>query len=336
MVSAKEGEWKGIWVFMERADQGLARVGLELLGRGRALADEVHEVLTAVILGDAVEAQASLAATHGADRVIVVEHPLLRNYSTESHAKVMTELVSARRPNIVLFGATPDGRDLAGRLAVRLRTGLTANAVRLEIDREKRILLAGVPGFGGSVVAMIKCETGRPQLSTVRAGVFAPCAADAERRFEVERVRVDLTEADVPVRLLGRESLAAEDVAAAERVVVAGLGVAGDLRPVERIALAMGASLAVTRPLVDAGGFGRDRQVGSTGIALRGKLAIVAGASGASHFVSGLRDVGLVIAINKDASAPIFEHADLCLVGDAAMILSLATDELERVEKVSV
>lgn len=269
------------------------------------------------------------AVRYGADEVLLADHPLLARYTTDAHAKVMTRLIEARRPNILLLGATYNGRDLAGRLAVRLSTGLTANATRLEVEGERGLLLAAVPGFGGSILAVIKSEYGRPQMSTVRPGIFEPLDPDDHREGRVESVPVDLGPGDIRCSVLERKVVPGEEIFSAEWVIVAGMGTGGDLSLVEELASLLKASIGVTRPLVDIGVATRERQVGSTGISLRSKLAIVLGASGASHFVSGLRDVGTVIAINKDRKAPIFEEADLCVVGDIFELLPRLIKEIE-------
>ncbi len=325
----------GIWVCLENADGALLPASLEILGRARELADTLGDRLTAVVLGDAgAEGLAREAVLHGADAAIAGVHPLLVSYGTDGHTKAMDRLVRERRPNILLFASTPNGRDLAGRLAVRLHTGLTANAVKLEVNQEKRLLLAGVPGFGGSIVAMIKCETGRPQMSTVRGGVFKALPRDPARKGPVEVVRIALSESDVQCRLVERRKLEREDVSGALLSVVAGLGTAGDMDRVQAIAESAGAVVGVTRPLVDMGLAAREKQVGSTGIALRSKLSLVLGVSGSSHFTSGLKDVGTVIAVNQDPQAEIFDHADVCVVGDLNELMPAVLEELQRVKRV--
>lgn len=320
---------EGLWVYLEQEEGRLLPVGLELLGKGRELADEMGERLTAVVLGRDIGALGGEAIRRGGDEALLADHPLLETYTSDGHTKVLGDLVDARRPNVLLMGATYNGRDLAGRLAVRLRTGLTAHATRLEVDRASGLLLSAVPGFGGSVLAVIKTEHGRPQMSTVSAGIFSPREPDDAREGRVERVEVKLTKADLRQRVLEREVVPVEDIGSAERVVVAGMGTGGDLALVKAFADALGASLGVTRPLVDLGAAPRELQVGSTGVSLRSKLVVVVGASGASHFVAGLRDAGTVVAVNVDEGAPIFDEADVCVVGDLHEVLPRLLQELE-------
>ncbi|MFA5860169.1 MAG: electron transfer flavoprotein subunit alpha/FixB family protein [Candidatus Thermoplasmatota archaeon] len=329
-------ESRGVWVFMEQLERKLLPVGLELLGRGRELADTLHEPLIAVVFGHSLDVSiGEECIRRGADEAFIADHPFLETYLTDAYTKTMAALVQERKPNLLLVGSTPNGRDLAGRLAVRLRTGLTANAVRLDVDPKNKLLVAGVPGFGGSVLALIKCEHTRPQMSTVRPGVFRPRPSDPTRSGRVERVPVELKPSDERCAVMDRRLVALEDVGAAERSVVAGLGTGGDMKLINALADALGASIGVTRPLVDIGVSTRERQIGSTGIALRGKLAIVVGVSGASHFTSGLADVGTVIAINQDASAPIFEHADVCIVADLFELLPALMEELATKKEVT-
>lgn len=322
--------YEGFWVYLEQQEGSLLPVGLELLGKGRELADELDEALTAIVLGRDIDSLGKEAILYGADEVLLADHPLLEGYSTDAYSKVMAQLVRERRPNILLIGATYNGRDLAGRLAVRLSTGLTAHATRLEVDREKGLLLSAVPGFGGSILAIIKSELARPQMSTVSPGIFAPLEPHDAREGRVERVPVSLRPEDIHCRVLERKVVPLEEIGSAERVLVAGMGTGGDLKLMEELSSLLKASIGVTRPLVDMGVANRERQVGSTGVSLRSKLALVLGASGASHFVAGLKRVDTIIAINKDERAPIFEEADVCVVGDLFELLPPLIEELRK------
>lgn len=327
-MGTTNAEGRGVWVYLEHDHGEPHRVGYELLSRGRTLADELREDLVVAALGPRAEAAGQEGVRRGADRALVVDHPLLKEFTPQPYARALELLVQQRNPNIVLFGATPNGRDLAARLAVRLKTGLTANAVRLDVEPKKRLLIAAVPGFGGTILALIRNDRARPQLSTVRPGTFPPAETKSTYSGSVERVDVALHPGDVRGRLLARWKTGDEGPAGAERVVVAGLGTGSNLEPIKRLAEILDARLGVTRPLVDLGLAARTRQVGSTGTALRARLAIVAGASGASHFVSGLRDVDFVIAINKDPAAEIFNHADLCVVADLDELLPALLERL--------
>jgi electron transfer flavoprotein alpha subunit len=312
---------KGVWVYMEHHDGEFENVSLEMLGKARELADELREELVALILGKEVGKLAKEAIARGADRVIAAEHALLADYNTDAFTKVAAELILERMPSIFLLGATHNGRDLAGRLAVRCDTGLTADVTRLEIEEDTGHLLSAVPGFGGSILAIIKCETSRPQMSTVRPGIFQALEPDPTRKGEVEKAPVTLTKKDLRARLVERAVGAGEDITGAERMVVAGRGAAGDMTPITELQNVIGAALGVTRPLADEGLASRDHQIGSTGVTVKPKLAIVAGVSGAAQFTSGIKDADVVIAINNDPEAPIFQYADYCIVDDLYKVL---------------
>lgn len=325
---------RGVWIYFEHERGQPHRVSLELLSRGRELANELGERLTVAALGPGADEAGREGLRHGADEALAVEHPHLEKYGCLPYTRAVELLCKERNPNILLFGATPNGRDLAARLAVRLKTGLTANAVQLEVEKEKRLLIAAVPGFGGSVLALIKNDRALPQISTVRAGVFAPAEPKSNHVGRVERVELALNDVPIQGGVLSGWKTQEDSPAGAERVIVAGLGTGGNLDAVKRLAALIGARIGVTRPLVDMGVATRACQIGSTGLALRGRIAIVAGASGASHFTSGLRDVDFVIAINKDEHAEIFDHADLCIVGDLNEILPALEEALTQARMV--
>ncbi len=334
MTPQEASPHRGVYVYLESLKGRALPVGFELLGKGREMADRLGEPLVGILAGRDLDQAAQEAVARGADEVLLCQDPRLEPFVTEAHAKVVSGIVQHHRPNILLFGATHNGRDLAGRLAVRLRTGLTAHATRLDVDVAERLLLAAVPGFGGSILAVIKTPKGRPQMSTVAPGLFAPLPADGRRRGRVHVVPVALEPQDLREHVLDRTESADGDVSGADLVIVAGLGVAGDLSLVHELGRLLHAPVCATRPLVDLGLFPRERQVGSSGISLTGKVAIVVGASGATHLVSGLRRVDTVIAINKDPTAPIFGEADLGIVADAEEVLRPIVEAL-RVQEVT-
>lgn len=323
-----KNDWKGIWVYLEQVDGVVERVSWEMLGKARELADKSREELTGVFLGQDLENLADEAIKRGADRVIVAEDNSLERYSWEAYSKVIADLVKARKPGILLIGATHNGRELAGRLAVRLKTGLTADVVRLEID-DQGLLLSAVPGFGGSILALIKCEYSRPQMSTVRPGIFTALEPDPSRNGEIEDVNVDIDPNIIKTHLVERTSVEVEDISMAQRLVVAGRGTGGNITAVKELAGLLDAAVGVTRPLADIGVVSRAFQIGSTGITVKPKLAFVAGASGSVHFVSGIQDSETVISINIDPKAQIFEHSDYCVIGDVNEILPALVKELK-------
>lgn len=323
-------EASGVWVYLEHRDGRLEGVSLELLGRARALAQETGESLTALLLGEQVEPLAGDAIAAGADTVLVAEHPLLAQYTTEPFTKVVAGLVIERRPSALLLGATTNGRDLAGRLAVRLRTGLTADCTDLRIDPQSGLLLGEVTGFGHGILATIECPVHRPQMATVRPGVFPRPVADPARTGEAEHVDVSLAASDQPVRVIKQTSRRATDVTQAERLVIGGRGMDGDFALLKRLAKAVRADIGATRVAVDQGWVREDRMIGQTGSVTRPKLAIICGASGAMQFTVGIQDSETIVAINSDPEAPIFEMADYCVAGDAFQVIPPLIEALRR------
>jgi len=312
---------KGILVFIEQSGGAVERVSLEVLGKAREIADRLGVTVTAVLLGDGVSDMARETAERGADLVLVADSPLLKDFTTETYLKVLHPLAVERDSGIILFGGTHNGTALAASLAVKMRAGLMAHVVDLEVDRETGTLFGSVPGFGGSIVAVCRCKK-PPQMATVRPGIFKPLPVDGRHSMaNIQSVAVDIREADVKCRVLERSVTKMVDISSAERIVVAGLGATEDLSLPQKLADAMGASFGVSRPLADKGLAPRERVVGSTGYSLNAKLVIVAGVSGAAHFASGLRDAKTVVAINSDPNAQIFKHADYCVTDNLFAVL---------------
>lgn len=324
-------EARGIWLYLEHQGGQLEGVARELLGKGRELADALGVPVTALLLGNALDGLAPEAIAHGADTVVLAEHSLLQPYTTDAHSRVVTAWVREGKPDILLFGATPNGRDLAGRLAVRLRTGLTADCTDLVLEPASGLLLGEVVGFGGGIVATIKCEQHRPQMATVRPGVFLAPEPDRSRRGAVYRRKVDLADADVRTRVLERSIREETDLTQADLLVVGGGGTGGDLTLLKELADLIGAELGVTRVAVDAGWATPDRQIGQTGCITHPQLAIVCGASGAFQFTVGIDGAETVVAVNADGEAPIFDDADYGVVSDLFQILPPLIQEVRNV-----
>lgn len=320
----------GIWVYLEHTDGHLEGVSLELLGRARTLADATGEQLTALLLSADGSALAEQAVGYGADEVLLVPHPALSVYTTLPAARVVADLVAQRRPSILLLGATVNGRDLAGRLAVRLRTGLTADCTDLLVDEATGLLSGEVTGFGQGILATIQCPDTRPQMATVRPGVFARPVFDSARSGRTEVIAVDIPEEDQHVRVLRQSSRRSADITQAERLVIGGRGMQGDMALLRRLAKALKADVGATRVAVDQGWIGHDRMVGQTGSVTRPKLAFVCGASGAMQFTVGIQESEAVVAINSDPEAPIFEAADYCIADDVFQVLPQLIEALDR------
>jgi electron transfer flavoprotein alpha subunit len=332
-------EGRGLWVWLEQHDGVLEGVGRELLGKGRMLADALGVPLAAVLLGNRQHLAGLVeeALSLGADEVLLGMDPLLSRYTTEPYTAAMDQLVRAERPAILLLGATYDGRDLAGRLAVRLYTGLTADCTDLSIEPETGLLVGRVAGFGGGIEALIKCPVHRPQMATVRPGVFASPATSHQRpQAAVREIAIQLGAADRRVHVLERVVHEGIDLTRAPAVVVGGGGLRGDFHLIEDLATLIDAEVGATRVAVDQGWAPRERQIGQTGTMVRPRLAIACGVSGASQFTVGIDAAEMVIAINTDAEAPIFDVADYAVVDDLFKVLPPLLAELRQAERGAV
>jgi electron transfer flavoprotein alpha subunit len=323
-------EARGVWVFLEQEQGRLEGVSLELLSKGRELADALGTTLTGLLVGYALGDLPQQAIACGADTVLVADHPDLQLYSTDPFTKVVNAMVLEGKPDILLLGATPNGRDLAGRLAVRLRTGLTADCTGMTIDPERKLLRGDVVGFGGGIVATILCPNHRPQMATVRPGIFAQPVPDAARKGEVRPFPVNLEPGDFRVRVLERSVSEGVDLTRASAIVAIGRGARGDLTMAEKLAELLGGEIGGTRVAADEGWIPRERQIGQTGIVTKPKIAICCGISGAIHFTVGIEKADCVVAINTDPEAPIFEHADYCIVDDMAAVLPHLVEEMTK------
>ena len=328
-------EQKAIWICLEQESGKLEGVSLELLAKGRQLADRVGWQLTGLLMGNSIADLAQEAIGHGADEVVLAEHPLLDTFTVDAYCHVAFEAIMRYKPSVFLLGVTPDSRDLAGRLAVRLRTGLNADCTDLRLAPESGILAGEVSGFGGGVLALIEMQNHRPQMATVRPGVFPPGRADPKRQGRVIRLPVNLSEAMINTRVGARVVGARTDLTQAAALVVGGRGVGGQFGMLRELADLIGGDIGATRPPVDEGYIERERQIGQTGVICRPKVAIVCGASGAFHFVVGIQGADVVVAINSDPAAPIFDFADYCIVGDAFSIVPALTAALRATHEVS-
>jgi electron transfer flavoprotein alpha subunit len=325
-----EEQRQAIWVYLEQTGGELEGVSLELLGKGRQLADEAGWSLAGLICGHEVGHLARQAFMYGADEVWLADHPLLTDFTVEASAHVTFGALMEGKPSVFLAGATPNGRDLAGRLAVRLRTGLNADCTDLRLDPQRGVLTSEVTGFGGGVLALLEMPNHRPQMATVRPGVFPPADADPDRTGKVIEVLVDLTPEMIRTRIVERVVGKSVDLTQAPVLVCGGRGVAGDFGMLEELARVLGGEVGGTRPAVDERQVGRERQVGQTGVVCRPKVAFACGISGAFHFVVGIQNAGTVVAINSDPEAPIFEFSDYCIVGDASKVVPALVQTLQQ------
>ncbi len=317
----------GVFVFLEQTDGILEDSSMEVLGKGREIADRLGVTVTGVVLGEDVGGLAEEGARKGAHVVLMADSPFLKNFTAEAYTDVVERMVRAKDPDMLLIGATHNGTALAGMLAVRLGAGLMAHVVDLEIEEGTGALLGSVPGFGGSIVAVCRCKKGRPQMATVRPGIFLASQPTAQAGT-VEAFEPGLKPEDVRCVVVERVVTRGSSVSKAPKVVVAGLGCKDDLSLPKKLAEATGSEFGVSRPLADKGMAPKNLVVGSTGSSLSAKLAVVVGVSGAAHFTSGLRNVETVVAVNSDPNAEIFKHADYCVVGDAKKLVPKLVSEL--------
>ncbi len=321
-------ENKNLWVYIE-TDSGAAKnVGYELLNPGRMMADKLGSQLVAVVLGKGVEAVAQQAIAYGADKVLLVEGDEYETYNTDAQTYAMVNLIQKYQPFIVLYGATNNGRDVGPRVACSAHTGLTADCTGLDID-ENGLLASTRPAFGGNLMATISCPDHRPQMSTVRPGVFKKPEADDSRTGEIVREDIHIASADIRVKLLERVKEVAEAVNLEEADVIVsggrGLKSAENFALVRELADAMGGVVGASRAAVDAGWIPHAHQVGQTGKTVAPKIYVAVGISGAIQHLAGMSGSDTVIAINKDPDAPIFSVADYGIVGDLFEVVPALT-----------
>ncbi|GAB4506270.1 MAG: electron transfer flavoprotein subunit alpha [Anaerolineales bacterium] len=326
-------DYRNVWVFAEQRDGMLTKVARQLMGKARELADTLGAKAIAVLLGHNVDNLAQELIWYGADEVLLADHPLLEHYRTDAYTKVFANLVQEKKPEIVLFGATHIGRDLAPRVAQRLHTGLTADCTGLDIDESERLLLQTRPAFGGNIMATIACPRHRPQMATVRPGVMRALPEDKSRTGEITRVEVDLSETDLMTKILeivkeGKHTVDLED---AKVIVTGGRGLGGPdgFKLIEQLAALLGGAVGASRAAVDAGWISHDHQVGQTGKTVHPELYIACGVSGAIQHQAGMKEAKYIIAINKDPSAPIFQIADFGVVGDLYKVIPALIKEIE-------
>ncbi|MDS1004603.1 electron transfer flavoprotein subunit alpha/FixB family protein [Clostridium sporogenes] len=328
-------DFKGIWVFAEQREGKLQKVALELIGKGKDLSKKLGVELTAVLLGYDIDNMPKQLIDYGADKVLYVNDPLLKNYTTDGYTKVIYDLIQERKPEILLVGATYIGRDLAPRISSRLGTGLTADCTGLDIDNDTRNLLMTRPAFGGNLMATIICESNRPQMSTVRPGVFEKLEKDSNRDGSIENIKINLKESDIKIKIKEIIKLAREieDISEAKILVSGGRGLGSPegFKLLRELADLMGGAISGSRAVVDSGWIDKAYQVGQTGKTVRPNLYIACGISGAIQHLAGMQDSDYIIAINKDESAPIMQVADLSIVGDYKKILPSMIDEIKKI-----
>ena len=328
-----KAQYKNVYVFVEQREGVIQNVGLELLGKARELADALNEKVYAMLLGHDLTTQAQECIAYGADTVLRVDAPELATYVTEPYAQAIYQIIRDNKPSIVLIGATTIGRDLGPPLSARVETGLTADCTGLEISEDRDLLMTR-PAFGGNLMATIICKEHRPQMSTVRPGVMRMGQRDDNRKGTIEDVKINFDKSKFRVRVLEtvKQTKNLVDITEAHVLISGGRGVgnAEGFDMLRAMANTIGAEVSASRAMVDAGVLGHERQVGQTGKTVRPDLYFAMGISGAIQHLAGMEESEYIIAINKDKFAPIFNVADLGIVGDVRKIVPLLTEKLKR------
>ena len=326
--------YKDVWVFAEQRDGQLMKVVGELLGEGRRLADDLGQKLCAVLVGDNVSGLTDALSAFGADQIYLIEHPLLKIYTTDAYAKVVAELSQVKKPNIFLIGATAIGRDLGPRVAARIATGLTADCTGLEIHETERNLLQTRPAFGGNLMATIITPDHRPQMATVRPGVMKALVTPKKEPAEVERFVPILAEDMILTKIVDVVKSAKEacDLSNAEIIVSGGRGLGGPegFETIKTLADALGGAVGSSRACVDVGWADHSQQVGQTGQTVRPRLYIACGISGAIQHLAGMQTSDCIVAINKSPDAPIVKMADYSIIGDLYKVIPMLVEALKK------
>ncbi|MBR1781525.1 MAG: electron transfer flavoprotein subunit alpha/FixB family protein [Oscillospiraceae bacterium] len=327
-------ENKNLWVVVETEEGAAKTVGFELLSVGRTLADKLGQALVAVVLGKNVRTVANQAVAYGADQVLLVEGDEYDTYNTDAATYAVVALIRKYRPAIVLYGATANGRDLAPRVACQLETGLTADCTELDIEAETGNLVSTRPTFGGNLMATILCPDHRPQMSTVRPGVFKKAAPDPSRTGEIVAEDIHIAPEQIRVRLVDRirEVAEAVNLEEAEIIVSGGRGLKSgeNFAMLRELADLLGGTVGASRAAVDAGWIPHAHQVGQTGKNVAPKLYLAVGISGAIQHLAGMSGSDTVVAINRDPNAPIFGVADYAVVGDLFEVVPALIEEIKK------
>lgn len=337
-VNINKADYKNVWVYVELVNGKPRNVGLELLGQGRILADKLNEQLVGVIVGSDISKVSQELISYGADKVIVVDDAKYKDYNTDSYTIIMRELINKYKPSTLLIGATNNGRDLGPRLACRIGTGLTADCTGLDIDEETRNVAWTRPAFGGNIMATILCPNNRPQIGTVRPNVFKKPVQDTSKTGEKIAETIAVDDKDIRTKIIDFIKAAGEeDINLEEASIIVsggrGLGKPENFSVIEELAEALGATVGASRAAVDAGWITPLRQVGQTGKTVGPQIYIACGISGAIQHLAGMSSSDIIVAINKDPEAPIFDVADYGVVGDLFEVVPTLTEEIKKLKK---
>ncbi len=327
-------QYKNVWVFAEQRGCELTKVAFQLLGGGKALADELGQDVAAMLLGHDVKKLAPELIAHGADKVYVADDPKLKNYQTDSYTSVIAGMIKEHKPNIVIYGATHIGRDLAPRIAQRLDLGLTADCTELTIDPEEKNLLQTRPAFGGNIMATIITPYSRPQMASVRPGIMKELEKDESRKGEVIDFPVKLSEEEIKTKIIEivKEAKKSVNLEEAKIIVSGGRGVGGKegFKIIQELATVLGGEVGGSRVAVEKEWIDQDHQVGQTGKSVRPQLYIACGISGSIQHRAGMQNSDLIVAINKDPEAMIFKIAHYGVVADLHQVVPLLIEEFKK------
>ena len=338
-------EYKGVYVFAQQVDNEVSSIALELIGKGKDLAKDLNTTVTAVLVGSNVMGLTEILGEYGADRVIVVDDPELKEYRTEPYTHALSSVIEKYKPDVFLIGATAIGRDLGPRVCARIHTGLTADCTQLDIgdfplvptpgkEQKHNQLLMTRPAFGGNTIATIACPEFRPQMATVRPGVMQKLPREAGRKAEIEEFNTGFVPNEKYVEIMEVVKAVSNvaDIMDAKILVSGGRGVGSpeNFKILDELAEAIGGTVSCSRAVVDAGWKPKDLQVGQTGKTVRPHVYFAIGISGAIQHVAGMEESDIIIAINKDESAPIFDVADYGVVGDLNKIVPVLTQKIKE------
>jgi len=335
-------DYKGVWVFIEQKDEVIASVSLELLGAGRKLADKRGVELAGILIGENVKHLTKTVFEYGADTVYVYDQPIFKHYRTESYMTALLECTDKYKPEIILYGATSTGKDLASAVATDMPTGLTADTTELDVEEETGLLLASRPAFGGNIMATILCKKYRPQMATVRAKVMKALTPESGRIGKIIEETISLKEEDIRTKVLEivKDTVKKVRIDEADIIVAGGKGLGSfeGFQLIHQLAETLGGAVGASRDVVEAGWIDHAHQVGQTGVTVTPKIYFAIGISGAIQHIVGMKNSGLIIAINKDKEAPIFQACHYGIVGDAFEIVPILIEQFQKAlskEKVS-
>ena len=326
-------DYKNMWVFVETECGKAKNVGYELINVAKPLAEQKGCPLVAVVIGNNIEGVAKDAICYGADSAIIVDGPEYEYYSTDAFTTAMVALIEKYKPETLMIGATNNGRDMGPRVSCRIKTGLTADCTAIDIDEETGNIAWTRPTFGGNLMATIMCPEHRPQMGTVRPGVFKKGAYDESRTGEIIKEDIHVAEEDIRTKLIERVNEVAEAINLEEAEIIVsggrGVGSAENFALLQELADVLDATVGCSRAVVDAGWMPHAHQVGQSGKSVAPKLYFAIGISGAIQHVAGISGADTIVAINKDADAPIFDVADYGIVGDLKKIVPALTEALK-------